>query len=81
MKYPAVYYHDGSILFPDLPGCTSRARTISEAVRMAQEAAESWLTGATADGETWPPPSRTVVARPGEVVLWIEVPPKTARAA
>lgn len=81
MKYPAVYHDDGSILFPDLPGCTSRAQSVEEAVRRAQAAAESWLDDAAEEGERWPTPSETVLARPGEVVLWLDVFEKKARAA
>lgn len=88
MKYPIVLepeaaeYGGGfSIHFPDLPGCTSQADTLEDAIRNACEAAGLWLEDADESGELRPDPSQTVVARTGEIVLWIEAPEPLKRAA
>jgi predicted RNase H-like HicB family nuclease len=41
---------------PDLPGCVTHGHTYEEAARKGQEAIESWVDAARADGETLPAP-------------------------
>ena len=45
--YPACFYpcEEGgyTVIFPDLPGCTTEGDTLSEAVEMAIDAASGWL--------------------------------------
>lgn len=40
---------------PDLPGCVTHGRTYEEAARRGQEAIESWVDAARADGAPLPP--------------------------
>jgi predicted RNase H-like HicB family nuclease len=49
------------VVFPDLPGCTSGAETLDEALPMATEALRLWAESAIAAGEILPEP-RTVDA-------------------
>lgn len=44
------------VRFPDLPGCLSAGRTMSEAVQNAEDAKECWLAAATEDLESIPKP-------------------------
>ncbi len=44
------------VTVPDLPGCRTHGRTYEEAGRNAQDAIESWLEAARADGQAAPPP-------------------------
>jgi predicted RNase H-like HicB family nuclease len=48
---------------PELPGCRAHGTTYEEAIAHAQEAIESWVEGAIADGEEVPAP-RTGRPRP-----------------
>jgi len=41
---------------PELPGCRTHGGTRAEAVRKGEEAIESWLESAAADGWAPPPP-------------------------
>ncbi len=61
---PFVVLIDGKlgaygIVVPDLPGCTSGAATLDDAVGKASEAIKLWLEDAIAEGDTIPKP-RTV---------------------
>lgn len=47
------------VVFPDLPGCTSGAETLDEALPMSIEALRLWAESALAAGEALPTP-RTV---------------------
>lgn len=38
------------VTVPELPGCRTHGPTYVEAIRMAQEAIEVWITGAIEDG-------------------------------
>jgi predicted RNase H-like HicB family nuclease len=38
------------VTMPELPGCRTHGATYAEAIRMAQEAIEVWVTGALQDG-------------------------------
>lgn len=49
------------VTVPELPGCQTHGATYEEAARRGQQAIESWITSAVADGETVPEP-RTVAA-------------------
>lgn len=44
------------VTVPDLPGCRTHGTTYEEAVRQAQDAIESWIAAARADGELLPTP-------------------------
>jgi predicted RNase H-like HicB family nuclease len=58
--YPACFYPDTdgtTVIFPDLPGCTTFGRTLDEAFQMADEAACGWIYGEIERGEPIPPPS------------------------
>jgi predicted RNase H-like HicB family nuclease len=41
---------------PELPGCRTHGRTYGEAIEQVQEAIESWVEVALADGEQLPDP-------------------------
>ena len=44
------------VTVPELPGCRTHGRTYEEAVRQAQDAIESWIEAAQADGAPIPKP-------------------------
>jgi predicted RNase H-like HicB family nuclease len=56
--YPAVFHlnEDGShtIIYPDLPGCISEGKTLSEAMYMAQSALAQWIRYLEDEGEEIP---------------------------
>jgi predicted RNase H-like HicB family nuclease len=41
---------------PELPGCRTHGLTYEDAVERGQQAIESWIEAARADGEPIPPP-------------------------
>ena len=41
---------------PELPGCQTHGNTYEEAVRQGQDAIQSWIDAARADGDPIPPP-------------------------
>jgi len=43
---------------PDLPFCSGHGATTQDALRAVEEAAEAWLSSASATGRTIPEPSR-----------------------
>lgn len=58
--YPAVIERAGegfSVFFPDLPGCTSAGRTLTEAALNAEEALAGHLVAMAEFGERIPAPS------------------------
>ena len=60
--YPAVFHHnsdDGSytITFPDLPGCISEGKNLSNALYMASDALTQWVNCLIDEGEDLPAPS------------------------
>lgn len=59
--FPAVFsfYSNGSIgiMFPDLPGCVSSAKTLDEALYMASDALALHISGIEEDGDAIPQPS------------------------
>jgi predicted RNase H-like HicB family nuclease len=61
MKYPVVIHKDPDsdygVSVPDLPGCFSAGSTITEAIAMAQEAAECHIEGLLLDSDPAPSPS------------------------
>ncbi|MDR0986153.1 MAG: type II toxin-antitoxin system HicB family antitoxin [Ruminococcus sp.] len=64
--YPACFYPDTdgiTVIFPDLPGCTTCGFTLDEALYMADDAACGWILTTLEMGEKLPPASK-----PGEVV-------------
>lgn len=63
ITYQGVFEPTGngafSVYFPDLPGCTSYGKTLSEAQRNAQDALRLHLYGMEQDGDPVPAPSAT----------------------
>ncbi len=62
LVYPAIFrYHheDGcyTVEFPDLPGCSTGADTLEEALEMAVDAASGWLLTGIEDAVSLPKPS------------------------
>jgi predicted RNase H-like HicB family nuclease len=58
--FPACFYPDTdgtTVVFPDLPGCTTYGKTLEEAFQMADEAACGWIYGEIERGEKIPSPS------------------------
>lgn len=59
--YPAIFEHndDGSytITFPDLPGCISEGKSLSNAMDMAQKALTQWIEYLLDEKEPIPEPS------------------------
>lgn len=73
--YPAVFHlneDDGSytITFPDLPGCITEGKDLSNALYMAQDALTQWAAYCETREEELPPASRLedVTHEPGEFV-------------
>ncbi len=60
MKYPVVLHKDFDsdygVTVPDLPGCFSAGRTVTESLAMAREAIALHLSGLLEHGEAIPPP-------------------------
>jgi predicted RNase H-like HicB family nuclease len=59
--YPACFYPDSdgvTVIFHDLPGCTTFGRDMEEALKMAEEAGCGWIYGEITRGESVPPPSK-----------------------
>lgn len=59
--YPAVFIPDielggYTVSFPDLPGYITEGDTLEEAISMAQEAAEGWLSLDIKEGKNIPEP-------------------------
>ncbi len=55
--YPACFYpNDGgfTVTVPDLPGCVTEGRDISEALEMAVDAASGWVLDSIEGGESIP---------------------------
>ncbi len=44
------------VTVPDLPGCRTHGASYEDAVRQAQDAIDSWIDAARADGEPVPEP-------------------------
>lgn len=49
------------VTVPELPGCHTHGDTYDEAARRGQEAIESWIAAARADGEPIPAPRLAIV--------------------
>ena len=47
------------VTVPDLPGCRTHGRTYQDAARKAQDAIESWIDAARAEGQPVPEPRMT----------------------
>lgn len=74
--YPAVFHpneDDGSftVIFPDLPGCITEGKSLSNAIFMAEDALAMWLWYNERDNAAIPPPSDTVSVDPPEFVTLI----------
>jgi predicted RNase H-like HicB family nuclease len=50
------------VTVPELPGCQTHGSTYEEAVQQGQDAIESWIDAARADGEQIPAPRVYAVA-------------------
>lgn len=59
--YPAIFEQNSddsfTITFPDLPGCISEGKSISNAIDMAQNALTQWIEYLSEEKETIPAPS------------------------
>lgn len=59
--FPAIFEknNDGSytITFPDLPGCISEGKSLSDAINMAEKALSQWIEYLLEEKETIPTPS------------------------
>lgn len=81
--YPAVFHPnaDGSITvtFPDLPGCVTEGKDVSEALRMARDALALWIDSTEMTGGTLPVPSSAKAIAPSgeEYVTLIDADPET----
>lgn len=68
--YPAIFEQnsDGSytITFPDLPGCISEGKSLSNAIDMAQSALTQWIEYLLAEKESIPGPSDIKAIKPSE---------------
>lgn len=68
--YPAIFEknNDGSytITFPDLPGCISEGKSLSNALDMAQSALTQWIKYLQAEKESIPDPSDINAIKPLE---------------
>lgn len=56
--YPACFYPNDNgytVTFPDLPGCITEGKNITEALEMAVDAASGWILDLLEDGEEIPP--------------------------
>ena len=57
LSYPAVFkpFSDGSggyvVEFPDLPDCVTEGKDLEQAIEMAVDAANGWISGELEDGE------------------------------
>ncbi len=49
------------VTVPELPGCKTHGRTYAEAVHQGQDAIESWIDAARADGDPLPAPHTAAV--------------------
>ncbi len=73
--YPALFHlneNDGSytITFPDLPGCITEGKDLSNALYMAQDLLTQWAAYTASQGETLPSasPLESVTCAPGSFV-------------
>ncbi|NPV90956.1 MAG: type II toxin-antitoxin system HicB family antitoxin [Firmicutes bacterium] len=73
--YSAVFDHnqdDGSytITFPDLPGCISEGKSLTNAFDMAQDALTQWIEYLLDEKQTLPPPSdiKTIAVKSNQFV-------------
>lgn len=85
--YPALFHHnsgDGSytVTFPDLPGCITEGKDLSNAMYMAQDALTGWLEVSLEDGDAIPAASdRDMIgAGPDEFVNFIRAVVRDGRA-
>jgi len=59
LAYPAIFdpWEDGAgytVEFPDLPGCVTEGKSITEALDMAEDAASGWILDELEDGKQTP---------------------------
>ena len=52
------------VTVPELSGCRTHGRTYEEAVAQGQDAIESWIDAARADGDPIPPPRKFIYWSP-----------------
>ncbi len=74
--YPAVFHPDAEeggffISFPDLPGCMTEGHDMAEALFMAQDALEMWLSHAEDKGSPIPAPGPAPRAEAPEFVNFV----------
>lgn len=69
LTYPACFYEDSetkeyTVVVPDLDGCTSCGKDLSDAIEMAEDAASGWILTSLENGEKIPKSSDV-----GDIVL------------
>ena len=62
LTYPAIFtpceeLTGYTVEFPDLPGCVTEGRSLSDAMDMAADAASGWILDEMEDGSSYPGPS------------------------
>lgn len=62
LTYPAIFtpcseLSGYTVEFPDLPGCITEGRSLSEALEMASDAASGWILDEMENGNNYPGPS------------------------
>lgn len=60
--YPACFYEDSetksyTVVVPDLPGCTTFGKNLSEAIEMGRDASCGWILDELESGKSIPKPS------------------------
>jgi predicted RNase H-like HicB family nuclease len=74
--YPVILYPDDgktSVSVPDLPGCHTYGDNLADALFMAKDAIEMWLTHAENEKLTIPVASQTLPLQHGETLTLIAV--------
>lgn len=71
LVYPACFYQDAetgayTVEIPDLPGCVSGGPTLTDAIRMAEDAASGWVLDELEDGKPAPAASELSAIHPND---------------
>lgn len=83
-SYPAIFSYSPegiAVEFPDLPGLCTCGDSDADALRMAKDGLELYLSGLEEDGEPIPPPSpaNSLKAGPNQVVMLVQANMPNAR--
>jgi predicted RNase H-like HicB family nuclease len=80
--YPSIFHPNANgsitVTFPDLPGCWTEGKSISNALYMARDALAIWIDSTQMVGDTVPDPSRvqSIHVADGEYVTLIDADPE-----